>query len=131
MTEDLENTSDGFMLSGPIYDKMKFVVQVVLPALATLYFTLGSIWDFPNVEQVIGTLAAIAVFLGALLGFSSKHYNASDSKFVGDLVIYEKANGGKTFSLEYNGDPADLLDMTEAAFKIKPAPPKPLDDDLA
>jgi hypothetical protein len=134
MTETLETTSDGFVLSGPIYDKMKFVVQVLLPALSTLYFTLGSIWDLPNVEQVVGTLAAIAIFLGVLLGLSSKNYNASEVKYVGDLVPTEKANGGLLYSLEINGDPADILDMSEAIFRVLPLRPHPdntLPEDLA
>lgn len=60
--------------SNRTYDVLKFVAQIVLPALGTLYFTLASIWGFPYGEQIIGTISAIDVFLGALLGISTINY---------------------------------------------------------
>lgn len=62
-------------LSNRIYDILKFVAQVVLPALGTLYFSLASIWGLPYGEQIIGTITAIDLFLGALLGISTIQYN--------------------------------------------------------
>ena len=58
-----------------IYDILKFIAQVVLPALGTLYFSLASIWGFPFGEQIVGTISAIDLFLGALLGLSTMQYN--------------------------------------------------------
>lgn len=57
------------------YDKLKFIAQIVLPALGTLYFALASIWGLPYGEQIVGTLTAVDAFLGALLGISSAQYN--------------------------------------------------------
>jgi hypothetical protein len=56
------------------YDILKFIAQIVLPALGTLYFALAGIWGWPYGEQVVGTLAAIDTFLGAILGISTKNY---------------------------------------------------------
>lgn len=60
------------------YDILKFIAQVVLPAVGTLYFTLSQIWGLPYGEEIVGTITAIDLFLGALLGISSKNYNPID-----------------------------------------------------
>ena len=58
-------------LSNRIYDILKYVAMVFLPALGSLYFALSSIWGFPYGEQIVGTITAIDTFLGALLQISS------------------------------------------------------------
>lgn len=60
-----------------VYDTLKYIAQIVLPALATLYFALSKIWGLPYGEEIVGTISAIDVFLGALLGLSSMNYNKS------------------------------------------------------
>lgn len=57
-----------------VYDALVWVAQIVLPALGTLYFALSGIWSFPYGEQVLGTITAIDVFLGAILGLSKVNY---------------------------------------------------------
>lgn len=61
-------------MSNKVYDILKFIAQIVLPALGTLYFALSSIWGFPYGEQIVGTVTAVDAFLGALLGISSVSY---------------------------------------------------------
>lgn len=75
-------------MSNKVYDVLKFIAQIVLPAIGTLYFALASIWGLPCGEQIVGTITAIDTFLGALLGLSSMSYNKenewygkSNSKF--------------------------------------------------
>lgn len=62
-------------MSNKVYDILKWIAMVVLPAIATLYLALAGIWGFPYGEEVVGTIAAINAFLGALLGVSSAKYN--------------------------------------------------------
>lgn len=62
-------------MSNKTYDIIKFIAQVVLPALGTLYFALAGIWNWPLGEQVVGTITAIDTFLGVLLGISTSKYN--------------------------------------------------------
>ena len=62
-------------LSNKVYDVLKFIAQILLPAIGTLYFALARIWDLPLAEQVVGTITAVDAFLGALLGISSMQYN--------------------------------------------------------
>ena len=61
--------------SNKVYDALKWIAQVVLPALATLYFTLSQIWGLPCVGEVLGTITAIDTFLGIILGISTSQYN--------------------------------------------------------
>ena len=62
-------------LNNKAYDILKWVAQILLPALGTLYFALSKIWGFPFATEVVGTIAAIDTFLGAILGISTAAYN--------------------------------------------------------
>lgn len=62
-------------ISNDTYNKLKWIAQIFLPALGTLYFALAGIWGFPYGEGVVGTIVAIDTFLGALLGLSTYAYN--------------------------------------------------------
>ena len=61
-------------MSNALYDKLKFVAQIVLPAGATLYAALAGIWGLPYGTEITGTISAADIFLGALLGISSAQY---------------------------------------------------------
>lgn len=63
-------------MSSKTYDILKYIAQVVLPAVGTLYFALASIWGFPYGEQIVGTITAVDTFLGVLLKLSSDKYYA-------------------------------------------------------
>ena len=64
-------------LKNSTYDILKYICQIVLPAIGTLYFALAQIWGFPYAEQVVGTITALDTFLGAILMISSASYNKS------------------------------------------------------
>jgi hypothetical protein len=61
-------------LSNKAYDTLKWIAQILLPGLGTLYFAISGIWGLPYCEQVVGTLSAITVFIGMLLGLSAAKY---------------------------------------------------------
>ena len=65
------------MMSNRTYDVLKFIAQILLPALGTLYFALASIWGLPYGEQIVGTLTAVDAFLGAILRITTVKYNKS------------------------------------------------------
>jgi hypothetical protein len=67
-------------LSNRAYNIMKFIAQIVIPAIGTLYYALAKIWKLPLAEEIVGTLTAIDAFLGALLGISTMRYNNSQNK---------------------------------------------------
>ena len=66
------------MLKNKTYDILKFICQIVLPALGTLYFALSGIWGFPYGEAVVGTVTAICTCLGTILQISTYKYNQSE-----------------------------------------------------
>lgn len=64
-------------MTNKVYDVLKYIAQIVLPAIGTLYFALASIWGLPYGEQIVGTITAIDTFLGAILMISTSKYNNS------------------------------------------------------
>lgn len=61
-------------MSDKTYDILKYIAQIVLPAVGTLYFALASIWGLPYGEQIVGTITAVDAFLGALLKITTNAY---------------------------------------------------------
>ena len=62
-------------MNNKTYDILKYIAQIVLPALGALYFALSQIWGLPYGEQIVGTITALDCFLGAILGISTVVYN--------------------------------------------------------
>lgn len=67
-------------MSNKLYDCLKWIAQYFLPAAATLYFAVASIWGLPYAEEVVGTITAIDAFLGVVLGISTFQYNKNNTK---------------------------------------------------
>ncbi len=62
-------------LNNKVYDIMKWLVILLMPAIGALYSGLSEVWDWPMAAEVTATLDYIGVFLGALLGISTAQYN--------------------------------------------------------
>ena len=63
-----------FNMPDKVYDILKAIAMIILPALGTLYFALAGIWGWPYAEQIVGTITAIDTFLGVILGISTMQY---------------------------------------------------------
>lgn len=61
-------------MSNKVYDVLKWIAQILLPAIGALYFALANIWGLPYGEEIVGTITAVDAFLGVILGISSKQY---------------------------------------------------------
>lgn len=86
-------------LSNETYDRLKWVTLILLPAVEVLWLTVGKIWGFPYLVEIGSTIAAIDVFLGSLLGISTKNYriekdqdnyNAEGIEMYDDVEEYEE-----------------------------------------
>lgn len=66
------------MLSNKVYDILKWVVMIAIPALTTAYVGLAAVWGWPCPDAVAKTSAIICTLLGALLGISTAQYNKSE-----------------------------------------------------
>lgn len=64
-------------MNNRLYDVLKYIAQIVLPALGALYFGLSKIWGLPYSTEIVGTIAVLDTFLGTLLGLSTMNYNKS------------------------------------------------------
>ena len=62
-------------LPDKVYDILKWLVLIVIPALTTAYVGLSTIWGWPYSEEVAKTSAVICALLGAILGISTAQYN--------------------------------------------------------
>lgn len=116
----LDNSSTGFVLDPTLYNRLKFFVQVFLPAFSSLYFGLSAIWGLPAAEQVVGTCALLATFIGALVFVSARNYNNSDARFDGVVVDMgvNPDTGRQLYSLEVNGDP-EMTIRTQKQLVLK------------
>lgn len=63
-----------------VYDALKIIAQIVIPAMGALYFALAGIWQLPFGEQIVGTCAAVDTFLGTLLEISKMKYEKKNLK---------------------------------------------------
>ena len=69
------------IFNNKVYDVLKWVASVVLPALASFTLVLGQIWGWTEWTVPVGaTIAALATFMGALLGISSIQYQKNIEK---------------------------------------------------
>lgn len=64
-------------MSNKTYDILKWIAQVILPALGTFYAALVPLWRLPYGDQIVGTILAVDTLLGAILGISTKRYNTA------------------------------------------------------
>lgn len=86
------------LMNSKVYNCLKYITMIVLPALTTLWLSVGSIWGFPYVEPIGATLTAITAFLGAILGISTSLYNIREQR------KDELADMQKTFEKEETPD---------------------------
>lgn len=104
------------LISNRTYDVLKKVAQYWLPALGTLYFALAGIWGLPYGEQIVGSIVAVDIFLGVILGYSTAKYNKSDAKFDGAMNVDYSAD--QEFKLEFKEELPDLVDQDEITLKV-------------
>lgn len=107
-------------VSSKTYNRLKPVAQVYLPGLAALYSSLAAIWGFPNPEGIVGTIAAINVFLGLTLGLSSKNYHEQDlaENADGAFIINHTDPEAETIGTQFNVDPLKLGNKKELRMQV-------------
>lgn len=104
------------ILTNETYDKLKWIAQILIPALGTLYFALCRIWGLPYGEQILGTVVSIDTFLGALLGLSSANYQGD-----GTMIVDKSDPEKDIYRMEINGSVDELGEKDQVLFKVRPA----------
>lgn len=106
------------LLSDKTYNAVKWTAQYFLPAVGTLYFALATLWGLPEPEKVIGSITALDIFLGALLGISKKSYEKSDAKYDGALLIDDSDPEKDIYRLEVDAHLEELNGRDAITLKV-------------
>ena len=80
-------------MSNQAFDLLRLIGELILPALATLYAALGAIWGWPYIEAIVGTIAAVTAFIGALVNGLRRVYNKKEENDEEDLLESEQSDG--------------------------------------
>lgn len=114
-----------FKLSDKVYDFVKKLLTIVLPAGTALLTALGAIWGW-EVGQIVQTAGAIALFLGAVLGISNVPFQKAGGGVAGDLQVVsipdDKGGSSKTTVVSFNKDPGTLVDGQKISLRFKEKP---------
>ncbi len=97
-----------FKLSNSTFDNLRRVVEYWIPGLGTFYITIATIWDLPFGEQIVGTLAAMALLLATIIGINRKKHDPS----TGEIVVSTADPEKDLYSLEM-GVPLETLQDKE------------------
>lgn len=81
-------------LPNKIYDVLKWLVILFIPALAVFYGKLATIWDLPFIDEIPDTLIGLDAFLGAILGLSTMSYEADKKTQLQKARELNGQNGG-------------------------------------
>ena len=57
-----------------VYDILKWLCLIALPASSVLYSALAGVWGWAYAQEVATTINAVVAFVGALIGISSANY---------------------------------------------------------
>lgn len=57
-----------------IYDILKYISMIALPAICAFYTTLSETWGLPHGPEITATINGVGTLLGALLVISSNQY---------------------------------------------------------
>lgn len=66
-------------MTNKIYDILKWISVIVIPAIVVLINTLGQVWNWEYTKEISMTISAIGVFIGALIQISSAKYKKSQN----------------------------------------------------
>ena len=83
-------------LNSKVYDILKWVTLILIPALTTAYVGLAAIWGAPFIypDEIAKTSAVICTLLGALLGISTAQYNKDAKPKYGPATWEDVENEG-------------------------------------
>lgn len=110
-------------LSSGLYDKLKFIALVLLPAAGSVYFALAGIWHWPDAERVVGSITVLDTALGGLLHISSKNNQSNqaatdgETKYDGQLLAVNHA-GDQALTVQLNAPAEELAAKDSVTFKV-------------
>lgn len=106
------------LVSDRFYTLLRRLVEYVLPGSSALYLALAEIWGLPYATEVVGTIAAVTVFLGIFVGFSRKVYNESDAAYDGTMIVDTRDPMKDNVQLDISSAPQNLMAQKQVVFKV-------------
>lgn len=85
--------SSGFTIPPKLYDFLKYVALVILPAAAALVLGIGVILSWNAATETAGAITLVDTFLGAILGKSATNFKQQDPQAFGDLTFKSNPDG--------------------------------------
>lgn len=68
--DETNEPQSGYLLPDRVYDALKWLALIALPAIAVFTQAVGPAWGLPHVDQIVATIDALGVLIGALIGVS-------------------------------------------------------------
>lgn len=109
------------MISNTLYDRLKFVVIILLPSLGAFYLGLSQLWGFPEPEKVGASIALLAAFLGALLQISNSKYKNDPDGYVTQTGVNPDTGLPHT-QFSVSKPTSELLNKKTVTFKVGTPP---------
>ena len=79
-TAGTEPTVPDWLLPNRVYDVLKWLALIVLPAIGVLVQTLGPVWGWTWADQAATTINAVALTIGVVIGASTLKAKASKTE---------------------------------------------------
>ena len=108
------------LLNHKAYQTLKWIAQFCLPGAGTLYFALASIWGLPYGEQVIGSITALNIFFGVILGISSYEYHKTEEANADGQLLIDNSDPSKDiFRLDLGTNLEAIADKRSITLTVK------------
>lgn len=115
-------TAGKYALPSPVYDVLKDVTQIYLPATAALYIALAQIWGWGFQLEVGATITAIVAFLGVALKISTTSYFNSDKSNDGVLVVDQSNPLKDSYLFDVSTPLEDVALRNSITLRVDPQP---------
>jgi hypothetical protein len=102
-----------------VYDTIKWIALIFLPAAGAAYVAVAAIWDLKYATQVTNTVLVVDTFLGALVGISSKGY---EPPVDGHVYVSEPTPGQGVARMEFNTHPERIVLGKQKYMTLKVLP---------
>jgi Putative phage holin Dp-1 len=102
-------------MSKQLYNILKAIAQIWLPALGTLIFALGDIWHFSWDTQVVGSIMAVDAFLGVGLRLAR-----SSTVFDGSIMLNMRGPEDGKLKFDITRPLEDIPARKELRLKLEP-----------
>ena len=110
------------LLTNRLYDILKWVTIIGLPAIGTALLTVGEIWDLSYSPKVAETINVIILMFGAMIGISTSQYNRDsliEKSKAGTLEIGMDGDDVTLEKLKIEMSPEEIVKREEIVFRIR------------